>query len=93
MSSMKSQFVTSGGYGGNNFLLDSLSIVGADTRKGLDAATAEKVTAMTGFVNANPSGTNAQKFNEYVAKISPAAAETKPAAAHRATTKPGSGLM
>lgn len=91
-SSIRSQFVASGEYSGTNFLLDSLSIMGADTRRGFDTQTAEKVAAMSGYVAGNPQGTNAQKFNEYVAKITPAAQEAKPAATARVTTKLGSGM-
>lgn len=92
----KSQFfaeATGTGYTSGNFLLDSLSLATADTRGGFDQATAQKVENMTAHVNSDPHGANARRFNEYIAKITPAQSESKPAMTVRASTKPGSGMM
>jgi len=92
----KSQFfadATGSGYTAGNFLLDSLTIVAADTRKGFDAQTSERVSAMTGFAAANPESSNAQRLGAYIAKLTPPAAETKPQATARTTVKLGNGLM
>lgn len=92
--SNKSQFTsaTGNGYTSGDFLLDSLSLAAADTRGGFDTATQQRVADMTSHVKDDPLGSNAKRFGEYVAKITPAPAE-KPAATFRATTKPGSGMM
>ncbi|MDE1151413.1 MAG: hypothetical protein PW788_02655 [Micavibrio sp.] len=89
--SIKSDFLGKA-YSGSDFLLDSLNLVAADTRRGLDAPTAKAVSAMTDYVNANPNGSNVQAFNEYVAKINPATSEAKSAPVARAASKPGSGM-
>lgn len=92
--SKKSQFseATGTGYTAGNFLLDSLSLATADTRGGLSEATQQRVADMSDHVNADPHGANAKRFNEYVAKLSPAPSE-KTAASFRAPAKPGSGMM
>lgn len=92
--SNKSQFTsaTGNGYTSGNFLLDSLSLTVADTRGGFDAATQERVSDMKAHVSEDPHGNNARRFNEYVARITPAPAE-KSAPVVRASSKPGTGMM
>jgi hypothetical protein len=92
MGDVKSQFVL-GGYTQNNYLLDSLTVLSQDTRGGLNADTATRLAAMSGYVSANPDKTNSQAFNAYVGKLvtaSGSAPEAKPSVASR---KPGNGLM
>ncbi|HYD17058.1 MAG TPA: hypothetical protein VEF76_01100 [Patescibacteria group bacterium] len=85
----KSQFLTAtNNFSGGDFLLGSLNLAAADTRKGFDAPTAELVTKMTGYVEANPQSTNAERFNKYVDKITPAQKSATP----RATVKLGSSM-
>jgi len=88
--SIKSDFLGKA-FNGGDYLLGSLNLVAADTRRGFDAETAKTVASMKDYVNANPNGSNVQAFNEYVAKINPTA-ETKAAPVARATTKLGSGM-
>lgn len=92
--SKKSQFTsaTGNGYTAGNFLMDSLSVAVADNRS-LSAMTQQRIADMSEHVQEDPFGSNAKRFGEYVAKITPAASAEKPAVAHRATTKPGSGMM
>lgn len=94
MGDVKSAFVQ-GGYNGNNFILDSFSVIGDDTRKGLSPATATRLAAMQGYVSANPDKTNSGSFNQYVGKLMSASAgepevETKPVVAQR--SKLGNGI-
>lgn len=91
--SNKSQFTsaTGNGYTSGNFLLDSLSLAVADTRGGFDAATQERLSSMKAHVSEDPHGSNAKRFNEYVAKLTPEPAE-KPAPVVRASSKLGTGM-
>lgn len=94
MGDAKSQFVL-GGYTGNNYLLDSLSVLTEDTRGGLNGATATRLAAMSGYVAANPDKTNATQFKAYVGKLMASSAsepETKPTVGLR-SSKPGTGIM
>ena len=84
MGNAKSQF---GGYGQGNLLLDSLSVLTADTRGGLDHDTASRVAAMSSFVASNP--VKAEAMETYVAKLTGGSGENRPAPVMRA--KPGIG--
>jgi hypothetical protein len=89
MSDMKSQFR---GYSEGNYLMDSLAVIGADTRKGPDSTTATRLAAMQGYVNAHPEKTNAESFKAYVGKLTSGAPdEAKPMVV--AARKPGTGFM
>ena len=70
MTEMKSQFVstTTGTYSKNEFLLDSLTLTFADTRKGFNSAVSSKIATMKEFVATDTVAT--KKFNAYVAKLS-----------------------
>jgi len=94
MKDAKSQFVLSGtGYGQGDYLKNSLSMMGADTRGGLRPETAATLNRMAVYVDAHQDTTSPERFHAYAAKLAsaPAAGDTKPAAS--AQSKPGSGMM
>lgn len=90
--SVKSQF-GSVGYNGNNFLLDSFSVIGADTRKGFDLETATRIAAMNNYVGAHPEKVDAVGFGNYVAKLAGTTLNegAQPIVAV-VRTKPGNGM-
>ena len=91
MGDVKSQFVL-GGYNGNNYLLDSFTIIVEDTRGGLNPAAATRLNAMAGFVSTNPAKTaQIQDYINKLTKTSEAAPEVKATVSQRA--KPGNGIM
>lgn len=63
-----SQFL-GGGYGASNFLGDSLKVMTADTRKGLGQDVTQRLEQMGNYVSANPTTTNATRFNAYKDKV------------------------
>lgn len=90
--SVKSQF-GSVGYNGNNFLLDSFSVIGADTRNGFDLQTATRIAAMHNYVGAHPEKVDATGFNSYVAKLSSGhTSEGAQPIVAISRNKPGSGM-
>jgi hypothetical protein len=79
---VRSQFVL-GGYTNSNFVLDSLSVMAADTRGGLDNTTATRLAAMQGYATANPDKVNMTSFETYVGKIVGGGSESRPVATTR----------
>ncbi|MEZ0260294.1 MAG: hypothetical protein ACAH80_04750 [Alphaproteobacteria bacterium] len=90
--SVKTQF-GSVGYNGNNFLLDSFSVIGADTRNGFDLETANRLVSMNAYVGAHPEKVDAAGFNGYVAKLSSyTMTESVQPIVSSTRNKPGSGM-
>lgn len=87
---VKSQFVSSGNSSaGTSFLLGSLSLAVADTRRGFTPDIRATVDSLSAHVAANPQAANADNFAKYIQKITPQTAEVRPAAASR---KPATGV-
>jgi hypothetical protein len=89
--SVKSQF-GSVGYNGNNFLLDSFSVIGADTRNGFDLETATRIAAMHNYVGAHPDKVDAAKFGAYVQKLDMGGSTGAQPIVTVARSKPGNGM-
>ncbi len=85
---LKSEFLGKSGYGTQDFLGGSLSLLTADTRQGLDATAKQTVAAMKEHIT-NPS--KLADFNHYVGRLEKAG-DTKQAPAARTTAKLGTGM-
>lgn len=93
MSDAKSAFMQSGNKEGT-FLLDSLAFAFEDTRKGLSPDATARLDSMKAFVAANPEKTNAERFAQYVTKVTGATgSDTKPVATARAKPVTGTGML
>jgi hypothetical protein len=92
MGDVKSQFVNSG-YNDKNFLLDSFSMLGEDTRKGLSQSASSRLAAMEGFVTANPDKTSPERFTGYVNKLMNASAGEPEAKVSVAVARKPGGIM
>lgn len=88
MALARSQFV-GGGYSGADFVRDSLDIMTADTRGGLDAI-APRLDAMTKYADGHPDQVNPTRLAGYVTKLTKASGTAQPAPK---PVKPGSGMM
>ncbi len=87
---LKSEFLGSSGYSTQDFLGGSLSLLTADTRRGLDDGAAKTVAAMKEHI-AGTDGSKMADFNKYVERISKGG-EAKQQPQARTTAKLGSGM-
>lgn len=84
---VRSQFVSGGNnQAGAGFLLGSLSLAVADTRRGFAPDVRATIDSLTAHVAANPQAANADSFAKYIQKITPQTAEARHAAARKLTT-------
>lgn len=95
MGEAKSKFAQTGtGYNHDNFLLDSLSFVGEDTRKGFNAQATARMGQMKNWAEQHPDKSNIDSLNGYFGKLqgaAPSEPEVRVAVAQR--NKPGNGIM
>jgi hypothetical protein len=81
---MKSQFAGgASNISGGQFLLGSLSLAVADTRRGFTPEVRAAVDNLSAHAAAHPGTVDAENFARYVQKITPQAGEARPAAASR----------